>query len=264
VHLQRALEWHESILGTKDSKILDDLLLSINLDLRTKNFDRALATAKRIQEMDIAAHTADSLPVADGFLRIGQIYLAERKPQDAVHALQKAYALRTKLAGPLDPGLLPILDGLNEGFRAIVGGPGTGTESSYKQALMIRETLYGEESSELISTIEWLAETYVAEGQYLAAEPLYDRLLSLWEKLAGKDHPMVAITLDNLAALYLKEGKADKAREASARSITIRARFLAVSLLHQAVDAISAGDPAHARALCSRALAALAARGASK
>jgi hypothetical protein len=89
------------------------------------------------------------------------------------------------------------------------------------------------------------------------AEPLYDRLLSLWEKLAGKDHPMVAITLDKLAALYLKEGKADKAREASARSITIRARFLAVSLLHQAGEAISAGDPAQAQALCSRALAAL-------
>ncbi|MFZ0589513.1 MAG: tetratricopeptide repeat protein [Bryobacteraceae bacterium] len=113
-YLESAVEWRESNLGPKDPKILDDLLLSINLELRTKDFNQALATAQRVQAMHTAVYTADSLPVADDFLRIGQIYRAEGKLQEAIHALITAYNLRMKLAGPLDPGLLPILDGFNE------------------------------------------------------------------------------------------------------------------------------------------------------
>lgn len=256
-YLQLALAWRESSGDLHNPKFLDDLLLSINLDVRMKKFDRALATGERVRAVHTAAFTADSLAVADDDLRIGQIYLAEKQPQQAVRALQSADALRTKLAGPLDPGLLPILDGINEGFRAIVGGTGTGTESLYRQALMIRETLYGEESGELIPTIEWLAETYEAGDQYLAAEPFYERLLGLWGKLAGKDHPTMAITLDKLAALYAKEGETEKAREASARSVVIRTRFLALGLLHQAADALDASHAAQARQLCTRALAAV-------
>jgi tetratricopeptide (TPR) repeat protein len=189
-YLQSAVEWRESTVDPKeDPKILDDLLLSIILDLRTNDFDRALTTAQRVQAVHTATYTADSLPVADDFLRIGQIYRAEGKLQEAVHALSTAYNLRMKLAGSLDPGLLPILDELNESFRAIEGGPGTGSESLYRQALMIRETLYGDYSTELISTLEWLAGTYDAGGEYDHAEPVYERMLSLWERLVGKDHP---------------------------------------------------------------------------
>ncbi|MGA8593770.1 MAG: tetratricopeptide repeat protein [Bryobacteraceae bacterium] len=241
-------------MGPKDPKILDDLLLSINLDLRTKDFNQALATAQRVQAMHTATYTADSLPVADDFLRIGQIYRAEGKLQEAIHALITAYNLRMKLAGPLDPGLLPILDGFNEAARAIEG---IGSESFYRQALMIRETIYGEDSTELISTLEWLADTYDSGGEFDHAEPVYERMLSLWETLVGKDNPMVAVKLDKLAAFYSKEGKPEKARAALERSVAIRARFLAVGLAHQAADAIIEGHREQARALYARALAAL-------
>ncbi|MFZ0589512.1 MAG: tetratricopeptide repeat protein [Bryobacteraceae bacterium] len=110
---------------------------------------------------------------------------------------------------------------------------GIGSESFYRQALMIRETIYGEDSTELISTLEWLADTYGSGGEFDHAEPVYERMLSLWEKLAGKDNPMVAVKLDKLAAFYSKEGKPEKAREALERSVAIRARFLAVGLAHQ-------------------------------
>ena len=257
LYLRHAVEWRESTAGPSDTKILDDLLLLVNLDLRTKAFDRALATAQRVRAMHIAAYTADSLPVADDLLRLGQIYLAQRKPQEAARTLSTADSLRTKLAGSLDPGLLPILDGLNEAFRAVVGGSGTGAEAIYRQALTIRETLYGEDSTQLISTLEGLADTYAAGGEYVAAEPVYERLLSLWESLVGKDHPMVAVTLDKLVVFYSKEGKPDKAREALRRSVTIRARFLAVGLSHEAADEIAQGHREQAMTLYNRALAAL-------
>ena len=213
-YVQQAVKWRETTIGPKDPKIADDLLLSVNLNMRTGEFDRALATAQRVQAMHIEAYTSESIPVADDFLRIGQIYLAEEKPREAARALQTAAGLRTKLAGALDPGLLPVLDKLIEAFQKLAGDTGTGNEPLYRQALMIRETLYGKQSSELISTLEGLADTYAAGGEYDAAEPAYLRLLALWEKVVGKDHPMVAVTLDKLVVFYAKQGMSGAARAA--------------------------------------------------
>lgn len=130
-------------------------------------------------------------------------------------------------------------------------------EEVYRQALAIRESLYGENSSELISTVQGLADLYTGEGMLTAAEPLYLRLLALWEMAAGADHPMVAVTLDKLVLFYVKKGEPEMAREALARSVAIRASFLADRLSIQAADAISENHPATALALYRRALVAL-------
>jgi Tetratricopeptide repeat len=130
--------------------------------------------------------------------------------------------------------------------------------SSRLWSVAIRETLYGQNSSELISTIEGLADVYSSGGMLLAAEPLYLRLLALWESLVGKDHPMLAVTLDKLVVFFAKEGKPEKARDALARSVAIRARFLAVGLVQQAADAISENRRERAKELYSRAITALA------
>jgi tetratricopeptide (TPR) repeat protein len=264
-YLQQAVKWRESTIGPNDPKLADDLLLSVTLNMRTEEFDQALAIAQRVQAMHVEAFTSESIPVADDLVRIGRIYLAEKKPNEALHSLVAAIGIRTKLVGSLDPGLLPALDELNVAFRAIASGGGSslcpGCEGTYQQALTIRETLYGENSTELIGTVEGLADTYSSEGMFAAAEPLYLRLLALWEESVGTDHPMIAVTLDKLVVFYTKAGKPEKARDALARSVAIRARFLAVGLSHQATDAISENRPEQAKALYQRALAALGPRG---
>jgi hypothetical protein len=78
--------------------------------------------------------------------------------------------------------------------------------------------------------VEGLANVYSAELNLMAAEPLYLRLLALWENAVGQDHPMVAVTLDKLVVFYVKKGDPEKARAALARSVAIRAHFLAVGL----------------------------------
>jgi tetratricopeptide (TPR) repeat protein len=252
--LAEALAWRESSLGPNDPKIADDLVLSVNFELRTKEFDRALATAQRVQAMHVAAYTADSIPAADDLLRIGQIHLLQKRPNEAVRSLVKAHDIRTKLLGSLDPGLLPVLDRMSEAFEAMSGH---GNIMFLREALTIREILYGENSPELISTVDGLANAYYTEQMFVAAEPLYLRLLALWERVSGKDHPMVAVVLDKLVVFYAKEGEPEKAREALARSVAIRARFLAVGLSHQAVDEISQKHQEQAKLLYNRALAAV-------
>ena len=82
--------------------------------------------------------------------------MAQGKSREAARSLSNAASLleRNASRGSLDPGLLPILDELNKAFKAIQGDSGTGIEALYRQALTIRETLYGPDSSELISTVE--------------------------------------------------------------------------------------------------------------
>jgi tetratricopeptide (TPR) repeat protein len=252
-YLDQAIQWRESTFGPKDLKIADDLLLAVNLEMRTKEFDRALATAQRVQAMHTAAYTMDSIPVADDLLRIGQIYMLQKQPMQAARPFIAALGVRTRLLGAMDPGLLPVLDRTNDAFEAMGGG----NASMYRQALAIRETLYGTDSPELISTVDGLANTYFKEQMYAAAEPLYLRLVSLWERVGGKDHPMVAVVLDKLVVFYARQGDLEKAREALARSVAIRSQFLAVGLSHQAVDEISQSHQEQAKALYQRALAAL-------
>jgi tetratricopeptide (TPR) repeat protein len=248
------VHWRESILGSNDPKIADDLAILVNVYLGMKDFGRALAAARRVQAMHVASYTSESLPAADDFLRIAQIHLAEEKPKDALRPLMAARGIRERLTGRIDPGLLPVLDRLNEAYSAYIGH---GVEALYRQALTIREVLYGKDSTELISTLDGLAYTCSALGEYVAAEALYARLLSLWEKLVGIDHPMVAVVLDKIVVLYAKQNKPVEAREALARSVAIRARFLAVGLSQQAADAISEKHEDQARGLYKRALAAL-------
>jgi hypothetical protein len=47
------------------------LLLSVNLDMRLKQYDRALATAQRVQAVHVATYTAQSIAVAGDLLRMG-------------------------------------------------------------------------------------------------------------------------------------------------------------------------------------------------
>lgn len=237
----------------------EDLALSANLDVRLKAYDGALQTARRIQALHTAAYGAESLPAADDLFRIGQIDVAAGDPSKAIGPLYQGREIRMKLAGALDPGLLPILDLLNEASAKMPGGALRGriSEELYRQSLTIRESLYGENSSELISTVEALADLYTGEGKLTAAEPLCQRLLALWEMAVGADHPMVAVTLDKLVVFYVKKGDPEKARDALARSVAIRASFLADGLSIQAADAISENHPEQARALYNRALVAL-------
>jgi tetratricopeptide (TPR) repeat protein len=222
-YLLDSVHWRESVIGPNDPKIAGDLTILVNLYLDMKDFDQALLTAQSIQAMHVKAHSQESLLVADDLVRIAQVYLVEGKPKDALRPLSTAYGIRTDLAGPLDPGLLPVLDRINEAIGAVTGRGGT--ERVYKQALAIRESMYGTESAQLITTLDGLAYSYLQGGEYVAAEGHYQRLVALWEKLAGRDDPRVATVLEELVVLYSKWNRTAEARKTLARSVAIRANF---------------------------------------
>src|SRR2546426_184720 len=181
--------------------------------------------------MHVAAFTFNSTQVADDFSRIAQIYMDQKKPEDAINSLNAALEIRTKLAGPLDRSLVPDLDRLGELHTTVRDYEKS--EDAFRHVLAIRETLYGKVHADLISTVDGLAYAVFGQKKYDVAEPIYLRLLSLWETSVGMDHPMVAVALDKVAVFYAEQKKSDQMRDALVRSTAIRAHFLASGISQQ-------------------------------
>ena len=130
-------------------------------------------------------------------------------------------------------------------------------EAAFRHALVIRETLYGKTHPDLISTVDGLAYALFGQQKYDEADPVYHRLIGLWESSVGKDHAMVAVALDKVAAFYSAQKKYPEVREALERSTAIRARFLAMGISQQAIEAFTEEQTEQVKAFYRRGLAVL-------
>src|ERR1017187_7989682 len=106
--LQQAITWRENTLGWKDHKIADDLLISVGLCRGMKDFDRALAILRRVQSLHVEAYTFDSAMVADDFSRMGGVFAEKNEIDSAIHSIDAALVIRTKLAGPVSHRLIGL------------------------------------------------------------------------------------------------------------------------------------------------------------
>jgi tetratricopeptide (TPR) repeat protein len=181
---------------------------------------------------------------------MAQILMDQKQPDNAAAALGVALGIRTRLAGPLDASLLPVLDQLG----AIQNGQHDyeKAESTYRHSLAIRETLLGKEDADLLAPLDGLAAACFGQAKYDVAEPIYQRLLALWIKSAGGDHPMIAITLDKIADFYAAQKKYGQAKDSFDRATVIRTLFLANGLAAEAAEELSAENNEAAKALYQR------------
>jgi tetratricopeptide (TPR) repeat protein len=253
--LQQAITWRENTLGQRDPRIADDLLTSVSYCRGMKDFDRALAIMRRVQNLHVTIYTFDSATVADDFHRMAQIYMEQKQPEPAINSLKAARAIRIKIAGPIDPSLVPDLDRLGELYT--LQRNYDDAIASFKHDLVIRETIYGKVHADLISTVDGLAYALFGAKDYDNAEAMYKRLIGLWEATVGKEHPMIAVTLDKVAVFYASQKKLAETHEALDRSTAVRARFHAMGLSQQATQAFSEQQLDQAKEFYKRAVAAL-------
>jgi len=77
--------------------------------------------------------------------------------------------------------------------------------------------------SSVATTLNNLANLYIAQGQYKLAEPMYKRALAIKVKALGPNHPRVATSLSSLASLYRKTNRLSEAKVLEKRAKAIRA-----------------------------------------
>jgi serine/threonine protein kinase len=93
-------------------------------------------------------------------------------------------------------------------------------------ALEMRRTMYGEESSQVLSSMNGLAGIHGHLGRIDESIALYEQVVALSRRQAGDDHPNVAIALNNLAGAYDSAGRRDEGEAAVREAISIQRRFL--------------------------------------
>jgi len=245
-YLNLAIDWRRSVSGPDDPRIADDWLVSVALYRGSKEFDKAFKLFPSILTTHVRAYSFDSPQVAEDYSRMALVLMDQKQPKDAAGILDVAIGIRTRLSGPLDISLLPLLDRLGaiDNSQNDYGK----AETVFRHALAIRETLFGKEDPELLSTLDGLAYACFGESKYDVAEPIYRRLLALWISSAGEDHPMIALTLDRIATFYAAEKKFDLAKQSSDRANLIRTNFLGNGLAAEAAEQIEEDheDTAHA------------------
>jgi tetratricopeptide (TPR) repeat protein len=254
-YLQMAINWCEQTLGPGDPKITDDLLQSVTLYRGMKDYGQALVVLNRVLSLHVRGSNFDSVLVADDYSRMAQIYLEQNKAEDAVSPLNTSLAIRTRLGGPLDPGMVYDLDRLGAVQTTLRAYDKA--EQAYRHALVIRESLFGKLNADLIADVDGLAYALFGQKKYDEAEPVYQRLVALWIKSVGDDHPMIAIALDKVAVFYIEQKKFDQAKETADHANAIRAKFFAEGLSEQASEQFSEGNKETTAALYQRAVKAL-------
>ncbi len=105
------------------------------------------------------------------------------------------------------------------------------TQGRYQQALPFAEKVlklaeheFGSDHPATATTLNNLAQLYLAQGKYAEAEPLYERSLAIREKALGPEHPHVVQSLKNYAAMLRKTGRGEEAEKLEARAKAIRAK----------------------------------------
>ena len=85
-------------------------------------------------------------------------------------------------------------------------------ESSYLQALALRERLFGADHESTHEIIYNLAGLYKTKGEFDKAMTFAQRAIALLEKASGENHPHVAMAYNTLGEIYRAQNKFDQAQ----------------------------------------------------
>ncbi len=119
------------------------------------------------------------------------------------------------------------------------------SQSLHRQALAVREQVFGPEHPAIAESLNALALLSRVQGDYEQAEKSHKQALVIREKMLGSDHPTTAISLNNLGVLYRTQGKYEQAEPLLHRALSIHERSLGsehpdtLLYLHQHGEALS-------------------------
>lgn len=99
-------------------------------------------------------------------------------------------------------------------------------ESLHREALRIRNKLFGENSRLTANSFSNLAGVYSSQGSYKEAEYFFKKALEIDGKVLGDDHGELATDMNNLGTVYEYQGIYDKAELYYQKALKIREKKL--------------------------------------
>ncbi|KAJ5348541.1 uncharacterized protein N7506_001794 [Penicillium brevicompactum] len=84
-------------------------------------------------------------------------------------------------------------------------------EAMYRQALEVREKVFGREHPDTLASVNDLASVFERQGKYEEAEAMHRRAFEAREKVLGREHPDTLASANNLASVLDMQGKYEEA-----------------------------------------------------
>ncbi len=161
----------------------------------------------------------DHRAVVRARLIVANIYLAQRRYQDALLLLERALASQEPTLGSEHP---QVADNRMSLGRAYLGlGRVNDAEAQHRRALAIHEKVYGLAHYQVGVSGFFLAEVLRQRGKHAEAGPLYERNLMIAEKIMGKDAPALIYALSGVGEHYVAIGQPARALPHLERAIRV-------------------------------------------
>ena len=197
---------------------LTNLAVAQKLNGQLVNAEGTLAQSIKIRQN--LGDLGSSMLLAD-MSNLGGLYLSTRDYDKARAILNKAKAIDTKGKDLASASLRT-----NLGLLAKHEGKVADAERFFREAIAIKRSAIGEDSVEIATDYNNLANLYVNDRKPEKALELYERALSIKRTRYGEDHPSTAISLNNLGTAQLEAGKLQQAEQNLMKALNIREKKL--------------------------------------
>jgi CHAT domain-containing protein/tetratricopeptide (TPR) repeat protein len=217
VWAEKALTQVEKEFGKNDTNYIFTIekLYDINFNLR--DFETALVNSIEDSSLTHSLFQEQSINHAKALYRLGNVYSALRKYQDAEPLLLKSLQIRRQLIKG-DDSLLAYCMNKTAEFLDDINKTGE-AEKLNKEALDMRLRLFRDNHPDIADSYVNEAYYLKKQGKYDEAEPYYKEALRIYRKI---NHPDLPLCITNLAVLYESMGRYQEAEKLYKEALEIR------------------------------------------
>lgn len=205
-----AVELREKVVGTQYDELIDSDALRIQAMAQTEGgrTEHAEKTFVRLMEVLERSFGKSHPKTADALTRRGWLRITQGRMQDAMDDLRRALGIHEITDGEtLDAAR--AMDHL--GTALAFNNDPEGAVGRKIRAMMIRETLAGEESPDTAESYSNLAWLYHRIGMTAPVTPLRLKALAVFEKHLGLEHTYTFTEISNLARTHEELGEYSEA-----------------------------------------------------
>jgi eukaryotic-like serine/threonine-protein kinase len=251
--LERALELHRRVQGSKDAKTLKSLNLLGRIAYLQGKYPEAealLSQALDTQRRVLGPEHADTLNTLNN---LAAVYWSDGKYAQGEALYTPALEIQRRVLGPENPNTLVAMINLANIYFS--QGKYAQAEPLYSEAVDTSRRVLGPEHPSTLLNMNDLAGAYYAEGKYAQAEALYLQVLDISRRVLGPEHPSALTPAMNLASVYFKQSKYPQAEALYSQTLDIQRRVLGPehpsvlnSLINLAITEVAEGKYAQAEA----------------
>jgi tetratricopeptide (TPR) repeat protein len=210
--LADALVRRERALGKNHPLVAEALGNLGAMHTNLGEYDEARKVLERAMSLQ-----SEGLELANTLAHLAAVESATHHGEKAIELLERALAIRERVAGPEHKIVAETL--VNLGTEHFILGDLARAEPMFQRAKEIFEAAFGDAHPGVAAALNNLGDVALESGRYDDAAPLYERANAIWSASYGPNHPHTATALAHWGTARLRQGRPADARPLLERAV---------------------------------------------